>query len=69
MGKNIIKSDRYKITNKINILYVIDFIGYFIGVKGSPWQLFPEMLRLCRGIKPPCLAIAEVTSPLSPFSV
>ena len=28
--KNPIKSNRYKITNKINTLYVIDFIGYFI---------------------------------------
>ena len=28
--KIIIKSNRYKITNKINEIYVIDFIGYFI---------------------------------------
>ena len=30
--KNPIKSNRYKITNKIKSLYLIDFIGYFIRV-------------------------------------
>ena len=28
--KNVIKSNGYKITNKINKMYIIDFIGYFI---------------------------------------
>ncbi len=30
--KNRIKSNRYKITNKIKALYLIDSIGYFIRV-------------------------------------
>ena len=30
IAKNTIKSNRYKIINKINILYLVDFIDYFI---------------------------------------
>ena len=32
--KTSIKSNRYKISNKINTLYAIDFIGYFIRICG-----------------------------------
>ncbi len=31
--KNSIKSNRYKITNKIIMIYIIDFIGYFILIR------------------------------------
>ena len=31
-----IKSNRYKITNKFNVIYLVEFIGYFIRVLKSP---------------------------------
>ena len=48
-----IKSNRYKITNKIKVLYLIDFIGYFIlfrrlAGKVKPHPHLPlELRELC----------------------
>ena len=52
-----IKSYRYKITNKINVIYIIDFIVFFIRACKDPLLISP----LKRGrVAPPNLLIKRV---------